>query len=163
MATLQHCPNSFWSARPVVTTFLFSFLISAYCIFSTRGIRVTNKWMTWLMCLALGNLILIGTSKTHNKRNFHILENVHITMVSHIYAIIHAICYHTCIFICKKAANTKATQARNIPAHILLSGVGLLNRGYNTPSNSGMRRMMKRALKACIWSGLNVPKNPEWI
>lgn len=94
-------------------------------------------------------------------RNFSI--HVHNTMVWHIDAIIHAISYHTCIFICKKPAKTKATQARNIPAHILLSGVGLLKRGYNTPSNSGMRRMMKRALKACIWSGLNVPKNPEWI
>lgn len=94
-------------------------------------------------------------------RNFSIY--VHNTMVWHIDAIIHAISYHTCIFICKKPAKTKATQARNIPAHILLSGVGLLKRGYNTPSNSGMRGMMKRALKACIWSGLNVPKNPEWI
>lgn len=96
-------------------------------------------------------------------RNFSI--HVHNTMVWHIDAIIHAISYHTCIFICKKPAKTKATQARNIPAHILLSGVGLLKRGYNTPSNSGMRRMMKRAFSACIWSGLIVPRKPVtvWI
>ena len=54
----------------------------------------------------------------------------------------------------------KATEARNIPAHILLSGFGLFNNGYTTVSNSGMRMMMNSGLKACIWSGFIVPKKP---
>ena len=54
----------------------------------------------------------------------------------------------------------KATEASNIPAHILLSGFGLFNNGYTTVSNSGMRMMMNSGLKACIWSGFIVPKKP---
>ena len=54
----------------------------------------------------------------------------------------------------------KATEARNIPAHILLSGFGLFNNGYTTVSKSGMRMMMKSGFKACIWCGFIVPKKP---
>lgn len=66
----------------------------------------------------------------------------------------------TCIFIWRNPAKINATVARNIPAHIRLSGFGLRSNGYITVSNSGIRIMMKRGLNACIWSGFMVPKKP---